>query len=101
MTNTSPQHNNEELILGILNDAIIFNRLCDKLYHALKIDSNWCPAEGNYKGIGSAYKILNIEDSSTLKDDLQNIFSQYAESNIDLIPATKKIYSEWQNVINQ
>ena len=101
MKNITPQQNNEEIILNILNDALIFDRLTEKLYHALKIDcGTWCPAEGNYKGVLSAYEIMDIDDSSTLRDDLQNVFTRYAESNIDLIPASKSIYLEWQQVIN-
>ncbi len=102
MKNTSPHQNNEEIVLSILNDALIFERLTENLYKVLKMDDGtWCPAEGNYKGVGSAYKILNIDDSSTLRDDLQNVFTRYAESNIDLIPASKSIYIEWQEMINQ
>jgi len=101
MKNTSPQQNNEETILNILNDALIFDRLTENLYKVLKIDcGEWCPAEGNYKGVKSAYKILNIDDSSLLEDNLYEIFTRYAESNIDLIPASKSIYLEWQQVIN-
>ncbi len=102
MKNTSPHQNNEEIVLSILNDALIFDRLSDGLYNLLKIDcAPWCPAEGNYKGVGSAYKILNIADNSHLQDELHNVFTRYANSNIDLIPASKSIYLEWQNIINQ
>lgn len=102
MKNLSPQQNNEEIILSILNDALIFNRLSENLYNVLKIDSGtWCPAEGNYKGVTSAYKIMNVDSSSNLWDELQDVFSRYAESNIDLTPASKSIYLEWQNIINK
>lgn len=97
---TSPQQNNEEIVLSILNDALVFERLTENLYKVLKMDDGtWCPAEGNYKGVVSAYKILNIDDTSHLRDDLQNVFSRYAESNIDLAPASKGIYLEWQQII--
>ncbi|WP_037319458.1 hypothetical protein [Salegentibacter sp. Hel_I_6] len=85
----------ERSILNSINDALILERLQnDNSDHSISIKEN-C------QGIEIAFKILGIT-SEPLKEDLTEIFTAVSDLNLELLKATKLIYSEWTcEIINQ
>ena len=102
MKNTSPQQNNEELILNILNDAIIFDRLCEGISSIFNLGQpEVFKIEENYKGLGTAIKLMGVEEDSPVRDILVSTFLDCSTpSTNDSETASKSIYLEWLEVMN-
>ena len=85
----------ENSILNSINDALILERLQDD-------NSDYSISlKQSCQGIEIAFEILDIT-SEPLKEDLMKIFTAVSDLNIELLEATKLIYSEWTcEIINQ
>jgi hypothetical protein len=101
MKNTFPPQNNEELILNILNDTIIFDRLCEGVSSLFNLGRpEVFTIEENYKGLGTAIKLMGVEEDSLVRDLLVSTFLNYSTpSTNDSETASKLVFSQWEKLI--
>ncbi len=93
MKNTSIVQN-ETLILDLLNDTLLFSRMCNTMSIALHKKTEWCEIFEDYKGLNSAFYLLGIVEDSDIYEEMHSIFIDYADSDIEVPLATKSLFYE-------
>ncbi len=99
------QEENEKAIIQIIEDHIVFTRLCSGMHTILNVyDPNKTTHElkAKYSGINSAFIIMGIKEED-LEIELDNAFYDcvcVTENDLVSVPElAKTIYMKWLNVI--
>lgn len=98
---------NQQIIIQVLNDAVIFQRLTDRMQEALAvfnpqlgIESHFPPAL-NYNGYNTALDLIGLSDLNKyadLRDQLQEIAFKQAESFQAADEVARTIYFHWLHI---
>lgn len=100
----------KKIVIKILSDAIIFQRLTDRVQEALAvfnpqkgIESHFPPAL-NYNGYNTALDLIGLSDFdkyADLRDQLQEIAFKQAESFQPADEVARLIYYHWTNLVKR
>ncbi len=94
----------EEAILGILSDCIIWERIGDGMFiavNAFNLNANEYEFEPQweYHGYSNVFRMLNIYDKDALVDKLSTNFQNHYNSKERADVLAKKIYDDWMKII--
>ncbi len=96
--------NRDSLVVSILKDAIIFQRISNAMFRAVNAFNNGMKdfePEQHYSGLSNALQVLGIDDSHEIRDELVEVFLQDLEkdSEVSADAAALDIFYRWAFLI--